>query len=211
MRDIPMFSTEFGIASLALGEIPYRQEAYVTLRTVAEGELESLLAECVTFCRMAGAEKIYAKGEGLETKPLHTAVWHMRGQAEVDQEKLESLFPVTAATAGKWREIYNRRMARVDNAATLQKKDEEKLLQGAYFVHRSGELLGIGWMEDTKLLAMAATQPGAGERVMHTLMSMVEGADVTLEVASTNTRALGLYERLGFLKTEELARWYRIG
>lgn len=211
MRDIPMFSTEFGIASLVLGEIPYRQEAYVTVRTVLDGKLDELLAECVTFCRMAGAEKIYAKGEGLEEYPLHTAVWQMRGDAVVDKGKLESLFPVTEATASRWREIYNRRMANVDNAVTLQKKDEESLTRGAYFVHKNGELLGIGWLDDTKLLAMAATQPGTGEQVMHTLMSLVEGAAVTLEVASTNTRALRLYEKLGFLKTAELARWYKIG
>lgn len=211
MRDIPMFTTDYGIATLALGEIPYRKEAYVTLRTVGEGQLEALLQECVTFCRMAGAEKIYARGEGLEALPLHTALWQLRGEAFVDGQKLESLFPVTQATAGRWREIHNLRMAGVDAAATLEQKDEEKLLRGAYFVHREGELLGIGWLEDTRLLAMAATQPGAGERVMHTLMSLVEGAEMTLEVVSTNTRALRLYESLGFLKTAELTRWYRIG
>lgn len=211
MRDIPMFSTEFGVASLVLGEVPYRQEAYVTVRTVLDGKLDELLAECATFCRMAGAEKIYAKVEGLEGYPLHTAVWQMQAEAFVDGDKLESLFPVTRETAPRWRELYNKRMATVDNAVTLQTKDEENLTQGAYFVHRNGALLGIGWLDDTKLLAVAAMEPGAGERVMHTLMSLVEGATMTLEVASTNTRALKLYEKLGFLKTAELARWYRIG
>ena len=46
---------------------------------------------------------------------------------------------------------------------------------------------------------------------MHTLMSLVEGAQMTLEVASTNERAIALYEKLGFLKTAELSRWYEIG
>ena len=55
---------------------------------------------------------------------------------------------------------------------------------------------------------MAAVEQGAGERVMHTLLSLVEGATVTLEVASTNARAIRLYERLGFIKTQELRRWY---
>ena len=70
--------------------------------------------------------------------------------------------------------------------------------------------MGIGWLEDTTLLAVAAVKPGAGERVMHTLMSLVEGAQMELEVASTNTRAVRLYEKLGFLKTGESSRWYRV-
>ena len=80
---------------------------------------------------------------------------------------------------------------------------------GAYFVHQDGQLLGIGWMEDTKLLTVAA-EPGQGERVMHSLMSLVEGAQMTLEVASTNKRALALYQRLGFVATRPLDSWYRL-
>lgn len=45
---------------------------------------------------------------------------------------------------------------------------------------------------------------------MHTLMSLVEGADMTIEVASTNEHAIRLYEKLGFLKTRELFTWHRV-
>ena len=31
---------------------------------------------------------------------------------------------------------------------------------------------------------------------------------MALEVASTNARAIRLYEKLGFLKTAEVSRWY---
>lgn len=213
MRDFPVFPTEYGVASLILKEIPYRGEAYITMQDVQPGGLEEHLKECVSFCRMAGAEKIYAKGhEGLMEYPLHTAVYEMRGNAWVDLGKLENLFPVTEATVAQWRGIYNKRMAAVDNAGTLEIKDEKRIVEsgGAYFVHRNGELLGIGWLEDTKLLAIASAVPGAGVRVMHTLMSLVEGAQMTLEVASTNERANRLYEKLGFLKTAEISRWYRL-
>lgn len=211
MRDFPLFTTDFGIASLVLKEIPYRQEAYITVQEVQPDGLDALLQECVSFCRMAGAERIYAKGHpGLEAFPLHTAIIEMRGTAWVDKEKLENMFPVTAATVSRWREIYNDRMRNVDNASTLEARDEKRILDsgGAYFVHHHGSLLGIGWMEDTKLLAVASTVPGAGERVMHTLMSLVEGADMTLEVASSNERAIRLYEKLGLIMTGEISRWH---
>ena len=213
MRDFPFFTTDFGIASLVLKQIPYRQEAYITLLEVQPEGLDDHLRECAAFCRMAGAERIYAKGHpALERYPLHTAVLEMRGTAWVDKEKLENLFPVTEATVSRWRQIYNERMKTVDNAGTLEARDEKEILEsgGAYFVHHEGELLGIGWLEDTKLLAVAAVKPGAGERVMHTLMSLVEGADMTLEVASTNEKAIRLYEKLGFIQTAEVSHWYRV-
>ena len=213
MRDFPLFPTEFGVVSLVLKEIPYRQEAYITVHQVLPGALEDLLKECVSFCRMAGAEKIYAKGtEELERFPLYCGVLKMQGTAWVDQQNLENLFPVTEATVRRWREIYNERMGSIDNAGTLDSKDEKKILEsgGAYFIHHAGELLGIGWMEDTKLLALASAKQGGGERTMHTLMSLVEGAQMTLEVASTNARAIAFYERLGFLVTGEVSRWYQV-
>lgn len=214
MRDFPVFTTDFGVASLVLKEIPYRGEAYITMRDVQPGGLEEHLKECVSFCRMAGAEKIYAKGHPeLERYPLHAAVYEMKGTAWVDTDKLECLFPVTEETVGQWRSICNERMRSIDCSATQTKADEQEILTsgGAYFIHHQGELLGIGWMADPELLLVCSVKPGAGERVMHTLMSLVEGAQMTLEVASTNERAIRLYERLGFLKTAEVTRWYRVG
>ena len=100
----------------------------------------------------------------------------------------------------------------MDGAATQTAADEKEILAsgGAYFIHHRGELLGIGWLKDTELLVVCAVKPGAGERVMHTLMSLTEGDRIRLEVASTNVRALRLYKRLGFLVTREAIRWYRV-
>lgn len=213
MQDFPFFSTEYGVSSLSLKEIPYRQEAYIRIRQVQEDGFREHLDECVRFCIMAGAERIYAADHVLlEQFPLHASVLEMRGQAAVDREKLACLFPVTERTVSRWRGIYNARMAGVDTAGTLEAREEGRILEsgGAYFVHRDGELLGIGWLDDCMLLAVAAVQQGAGETVMHTLMSLVEGASMTLEVASTNVRAIRLYEKLGFVKTAERTRWYRV-
>lgn len=214
MRDFPIITTDYGVSSLILKEIPYKNQAFICIREVQDGFFKEHLEECVSFCRMAGAERIFAAGnEKLEGYPLYTAVVEMRGTAWVDPEKLACLFPVTEATAARWREIYNESMRGVDNAGTLESREEKRIVEsgGAYFVHRDGELLGIGWLDDCKLLAVAAVKKGAGETVMHTLMSLVENDRMTLEVASTNGRAIRLYEKLGFLKTAEIARWYEVG
>lgn len=211
MKDFPMFDTEFGIASLVLKEIPYKGIAYIILREVWDPE--KLLAECVSFCRTCGAEVICASGhESLERYPLYTAVLEMRGEATVDISSLKSLFPVTEATVSQWRSIYNEKMRPIDNAATMTAFDEKRIVQsgGAYFVHEDGELLGIGWLDDTELLAVAAAKPGMGRAVLNTLMSLIEGAQMHLEVASTNERAIRLYEKMGFIKTKEISRWCKI-
>lgn len=206
-----MFDTEYGIASLVLKEIPYKGIAYIILREVWDAE--KLLGECVSFCRICGAETIYATGhESLEARPPHTTVLEMRGEATVDRDALKCLFPVTESTVSQWREMYNKKMAPVDNAATMTGRDEKWIVEsgGAYFVHDNGELLGIGWLEHTSLLALAAAKPGAGKFVMNTLMSLIEGEQMRLEVASTNAKAIHLYEKMGFVRTKELRRWYRI-
>ena len=210
MQDIPVFTTEYGVASLALREIPYRQEAYICIQSSCQPE--ELLAECVGFCRACGAEKIFARNhEILEKYPLHTSIVKMRGIARVDDSKVENLFPVTEQTISKWREFMNQRLKDVDNAGTLVSQGEEEILEsgGAYFVHKNGNLLGGGWLKEGELLLLAAV-PGAGERVMHTLMSLQPDQPMELDVASTNTRAIRLYEKLGFVKNLELRRWYKV-
>ena len=210
MRDIPVFTTEYGVASLALREIPYRQEAYICIQSSCQPE--EPLAECVGFCKACGAEKIFARNhEILEKYPLHTSIVKMRGIARVDDSKVENLFPVTEQTISKWREFMNQRLKDVDNAGTLVSQGEEEILEsgGAYFVHKNGNLLGGGWLKEGELLLLAAV-PGAGERVMHTLMSLQPDQPMELDVSSTNTRAIRLYEKLGFVKTQELRRWYKV-
>ena len=211
MKDFPVFPTSHGAASLTLKEIPYRQQAYIHIQSTQEPEL--LLEECVGFCTACGAERIYATGHRfLEKYPLHTAIYQMKGCLFLSEEEIPSMFPVTEATVSKWRDIYNRKMLLVDNASTLEERDESKILEsgGAYFVHQNGELLGIGWLREDRLEALAAVKPGAGEQVCKAMQSLLPQQTIQLEVASSNQKAIRLYERLGFLKTEEVSRWYRV-
>lgn len=210
MKDFPVFSTSHGVASLILKEIPYRQEAFIQIRSSLEPEV--LLRECVDFCTACGGERIYASGhECLEAFPLHTILYQMSGEIQLQEAEIPSMFPVTEQTVSRWRSYYNQRMKGVDNAATLEQRDEVEILSGgAYFIHRNGIPLGIGWLEGNRLRAVASLQLGAGEAVCRAMQSLIPRQRMILDVASTNTRAIALYERLGFLKTAELSRWYQV-
>ena len=211
MKDFPMFTTEYGVASLILREVPYRQEAYIIIQSTQQPK--ELLEECISFCRVVGAERIYARGhEFVESCPLHCAIYEMRGQVTVDEQKTANLWPVTPENIGAWRDFLNSRMKGIDNAGTLEKSGEKEILDlgGAYFVHRDGELLGAGWIVDGELMLIAAAEKGMGEQVLHTLLSAAASEEIRLQVVSTNERAIGFYEKMGLIKTAELRRWYRV-
>ena len=212
MKDIPMFTTDSGVSSLILKEIPYKQLAFIHVQDVQSGQLKPHLEECISFCRMLGAEKILAKGhEELQSYPLHSVVVEMTLMHD-QREPEANLWPVTQESVTKWREIYNEAMGKFDNHATLTFNDEKRIVQscGAYFVHRDGALLGIGWMDGQELLALVSVVPGMGETVARTLFTTVGSDKITLEVVSDNLRAVRLYERMGFVKTREVSRWYRL-
>lgn len=212
MENIPVFTSEYGVASLILESVPGRQEAYIRIQSTLEPE--KLLEECVKFCKTCGAEAVYATGhEILEQYPLHTSVLQMTGSRDALGETDAALFPVTEKTAEKWRNIYNERMKSVDNAAWISFTGMKKIIKegDAYFVHRNGVLLGIGKAGGDRMDAVASVQPGAGADVVRALAHGLSEDTVTIEVASTNERALKLYERLGFVPVKELSRWYEIG
>ncbi len=211
MRDFPVFTTQNGVASLVLKEVPYKGQAYITIHDSAEPRL--LLSECVDFCRAVGAERLYATGNAfLEEYPLHTIIYKMRVQISSLPESNGLLFPVTEKTLEQWRKIYQEKMTSVPNAATMTKADAKDMLERGegYFVHKDEKLLGIGMVGKETIKAIAAVEPGAGEQVLCTLCHGLMHEYAELEVAAENTRAMRLYERLGFMKMAEVSRWYKI-
>lgn len=211
LKNIPVFSTEYGVGSLILREIPYKQIAYVKIQS-SETPKE-FVDECRQFCRMAGAEKIYAAGHNyLESYPLNTAIIRMTADSGSLPDTDAALMPVTEQTLEQWLKIYNERMFAVDNAAFKDSADGKTLLQNGngYFVHRDQTLLGVGIAGGDTIDAVVSVVPGAGRDVVLALNHAISGDQVILDVASTNSRAISLYEKLGFVAIRELSRWYDI-
>ena len=211
MRDFPMFTTEYGAASLVLREIPYQQAAYVTV--LDSREPEKLLQECVSFCRVCGAESVFATGHDFLRKfPLHTALWEMRCATDIPPDTDAALFPVQETTLEAWREIYNQKVTKVPAGAWMTQKAAKEMLNsgGGYFVHRDGKLLGIGLISDGVIQWVASVQRGAGADVVCALIHATTEDTVSLTVASTNDKAVALYEKLGFMKVLEQKKWYLV-
>lgn len=211
MRNIPVFTTQYGVASLILESIPSRQEAFIQIQSSIEPE--KLLRECREFCIACGAERIYAAGDAmLEQYPFHMSLLQMNASKETLGETDASLFPVQEKTAEQWRQIYNEKMAAVPKAAYLTAFAMKRVLKegNAYFVHRNGTLLGIGMAGGNRIDAVASVVPGMGAEVVRALCHVLVDDAIMLEVASTNERAIRLYEKLGFVTTKELRRWHQI-
>lgn len=211
MQDIPVFTTENGVASLVLKEIPYREKAYIRLQSTQSPQL--LIDECRSFCRAAGANHIYASGhEILEAYPFHTSILEMRGHTAHFPETNAALFPVTEKKLIDWCELYNQKMQDVANAAYMAKTDATQLLKrgDGYFVHMAGKLLGIGIASGNRIDAVAAIEPGTGREVVSALSRALSADEVLVEVASVNERAIRLYRSLGFICVREISRWYKI-
>ena len=211
MRDIPVFTTQNGVASLILKKIPYTKEAFVHVRdslTCAE-----LLKECIDLCRMAGAEIVYATGHNSLTAYPLACVVHRYRVARLALPKTDAIaLPATMEQKDWWRKVYNQKMEMVHAAAPLALTDTEQLIHDgqAFCVCKDCLILGIGVACDGMIQAVASLQPGAGRDVVLALAATLATPDVTLHVAGTNSKALRLYNDLGFLECGALEHWYKI-
>ncbi len=209
MKNIPVFTTHNGVATLTLQEIPTQGCAYIHIQSALEPE--KLLEDCVSFCRMVGANQIYAKGHTLLEKfPLHTALWEMCCHRDSLADTDAALWPVQDQTAGEFREIYNKKIRRIPNAAWMSEKEVARIAASGegYFVHRDSKLLGIGIIDGGEMRFVASLAPGAGADVVRALAHGITEERIVLQVSSENHKAVKLYGSLGFVKTREISRWY---
>ena len=201
MKDIPIFTATNGMASLILREIPYRREAYVQVRAVFT-RLDSLLRECATFCRMAGAERIFATGtEDFSAYPVHARLM----KREIPKEKLPTVEATAIPTeAEEWLSCYREAFRRVPAARTLTSMDH------CYWIEEKGARIGFGQIHDGTLYSVAALQKGAGARCVCALAALDSAPKIHLLCAMENQPAMKLYDRLGFSRGPIKEAWYEI-
>ena len=211
MKNIMMFETEYGIASLVLREIPYQQKAYVTVRAAVN--LDQLIEECVGFCRACGADFVYATGHPeLERYPLHTEMWQMQCMRDSLMDVDASLWPVQPESLAHWQSIYNEKVKKLPNGAWMAASDAQAMLRkgDGYFIHQDGVLLGIGRASGDAIDWVAAVTPGAGERVLCALAHALTEEKIILTAASANEKAVALYRKMGFIPVSHISSWYDV-
>lgn len=214
MRNIPDFECEFGCAQLILQEIPHRHEAYCLVSCAAEGMLRELLAECAAFCRMVGAERVLALDVPEELGyPVAFRIIRMQAELSALPRTDAAVWPLLSQRGEFYIAQYNQAMAQVPGARSLTKRDLPGLLEqgGCYFVHRDGQLLGLGQVDGGKILAVVSLVPGQGQDVTAALLSVNGSSEAELCVAETNHRAIRLYRRMGFVPVAVAETWYHIG
>lgn len=201
MKDIPIFTATNGIASLVLQEIPYRREAFVQIRGIFT-QLPFLLRECAAFCRMAGAERIFASGaEDFSAYPLHARLM----ERTISKTKLPSVAAQAIPTQdAEWLNLYREAFRHVPVARTL------KTMEHCYWIEEAGERIGLGQIHEGYLYSVAALQTGAGERCVCALAAADAAPEIHLLCAMENQPAMKLYDRLGFSHGPIKESWYEI-
>lgn len=214
MKDIPIFTTPAGTASLILREIPYKKTACVFIRSVLPGGMETVLSDCRTFCVQAGAERVLVTADEPLDLPLdHEMLELSRSKSGLPfLEEPARLEPLTWENAPDYQSVYNRLFATIPTAATCDKTALSRLVPSgtAFLTRMDGKPAGIGVAEGSELRVVGVLPEyrGLGCRLTLTLLEKLEGPDLFLSVSSTNKPALRLYERLGFQNRRILGRWY---
>ena len=212
MRNIPMFVTENGAASLTLDQIPYQNAAYVhIMRSV---DPEAFLQECCDFCRAAGAKTVYAWGDPVVEKyPFYTSLLLFAGKKCLIQDTEFVAELVRDEDLENWRRLYNEGMAGVAGAAymTVQKARQYWKNGSAYLVRDpEGDLCGIGIVEKDTVGAVVSLYHGMGGDIFAALCQHIPTEQIRVEVASTNERAVRLYCHQGMECIGELSRLHKI-
>lgn len=219
MNNIPMFLSQGGTASLVLREIPYSGKAYVLLQTVIPDRLPMMIEECCGFCKTCGAQQIFFswKDGSLPLPKDHDILNLTVQKSALPLGTPVSLQPICEANDSIYISIYNKCFSNVSNAAFYDRKQIQRIYllhQQAYIaLTEAGTPFGIGELHENELAAIGVLPEyrGQGFDLALSLMERCPGPEITLTVASDNTAALRLYEKLGFHVSGIASSWYLAG
>ena len=217
MKNIPMFTSSYGVATLILREIGWSGHAYVLVRSVWNGQAAQLLEECRGFCRAVGAEEIYACWDTNELPADHAydMIAMIRPKAGLPEPaRPVELEQITPETAEDYLRIYNQCFRQVPSAASYDRKSLEPLYGEdlAWLARVDGVFAGVAEISKEGLegIAVLPAFRGLGRDLALSVLPMVPSTTLRLKVASTNDRAMALYDRLGFVPEKLERRWYRL-
>ena len=218
MNNIPVFTARGGTATLILREIPISEKAYVLLRTVLPGMAESLAAECASFCRMCGAERVFvswAEGDlGFLPHAYNIYRLHVEKSALPEGNPVR-LVPMTPDNDSIYQRIYNRCFLPVSHALSYDRGQIQRIYrehQPAFLaLTEKNRPYGIGELHGDELAAVAVLPKyrGMGTDLTLALLRRCPGEDLSLTVASDNQAAMHLYEKLGFRLKGLESEWYQ--
>ena len=211
MRNIPLFATELGVASLVLEQIKYNKMAYIRIQS--SSSLKEFLQECVGFCRAAGAEKIFATGEQIaELYDESVSVIRMMRLREGMERGTSKLVSILPADIEDFRGIYNSAMRNIPNASGMSIQSANEILQqgSGYFVYQEDERIGLGIAEEEWIHGIVSLKKGMGMTIMQALNTVLCGEEIHVELNDSNIAAKTLYERMGFTTYEVVSKWYKI-
>lgn len=219
MNNIPVFTGQGGTATLILREIPISGKAYILLRTVLPGQAENLVAECASFCKMCGAEEIFASWEDGDLPFLPPAydiyLLHVLKSA-LPEGKPVQLTPMTPENDAIYQRIYNRCFFEVSHALSYDRGQIARIYrehQRAFLaLDEKKKPYGIGELHGDELAAIAVLPKyrGTGTDLAISLLQLCPGEELRVTVASDNDAAMRLYERLGFHLAGVESKWFRV-
>lgn len=202
MKDIPVFTSTEGIATLILREIPERREAYVLIRGVFT-KIERLMNECERFCLLAGAEQVYFSGQAdFSGCRIHARLLERSVRCDALPPTQARAVAVTPGTAAQWQAYYRARFASVPLARSCVDSAD------ACLICAQERTVGIGQLRGDRLEVVAALESGCGADCVSAMAALCAGDRLHLLCAMENRPAMALYDRLGFDCGDVKEIWY---
>lgn len=216
MKDIPVFTAASGVATLILKEISWSGSAYVLIRSVWDGRVEELLEECRRFCTAVGAKAVYASWDApLPAAHAYDMIRMERQKAGLPEPgKAVQLEAVRKQNGSAYLEIYHQCFRMVPAAASYGKEDLRRLEEEetGWLAVVDGVYAAVAEISASGLEGVGVRPEfaGLGYDLLLTVLPMIPAVRLQLKVADTNTRAIRLYQRLGFRETTVERSWWRL-